>query len=310
MAKKHATKYPMINKWHLLEFHLAMFEYNNLPKTIKPEYLEYYTQADGYSAITKDANGDLIATRAALIPPLDVYGQGTKVICTTANGQQYTRDIDADAVIMFNNNSHTPCGDIWTDAERISDVDTSLDYIIFWTRVSPMLQVADEKTREKVETAFKNMAKGYPLTIVSKRLLADAGLDTAIEATDLTRTDLIDKTQYVEHVREDLLRWHFTKYGQAVQSNSKMAQQSVDEVNGTTSTSMILPLEMLKRRQEAVEMVNTIFDTDISVKLSGAWRAEVTKYEEATGEGDIDGTEEEEPQTEPEKEEEVKENDD
>ena len=40
-----------------------------------------------------------------------------------------------------------------------------------------------------------------------------------------------------------------------------------------------------------VEEVNRKFGTNITVELSGAWRAEVTRYEDISGEDEIDETE-------------------
>ena len=47
---------------------------------------------------------------------------------------------------------------------------------------------------------------------------------------------------------------------------------------------------MLKARQDFVEEINRKFGTNITVQLSGPWRAEITKYENETGEGEIDDT--------------------
>ena len=55
-----------------------------------------------------------------------------------------------------------------------------------------------------------------------------------------------------------------------------------------------------------IDEINAKFGLSASVELSGAWRAEVTKYELESGEADIDDTEEpaaEEPAAEPEPEE-------
>ena len=51
---------------------------------------------------------------------------------------------------------------------------------------------------------------------------------------------------------------------------------------------------MLASRRAMIEEVNRKFGTDIRVDFSGAWRAEVTRYEDISGEAEIDGTENEE----------------
>ncbi len=96
--------------------------------------------------------------------------------------------------------------------------------------------------------------------------------------------------EYTSKLREDLKRWHLTKYGQTINSSSKLAQETVDEVNGAVSASLILPLSMLEARRQMIDEVNAKFGTNIEVDFSGAWRAEVTRYEDISGEDAIDGT--------------------
>ena len=48
---------------------------------------------------------------------------------------------------------------------------------------------------------------------------------------------------------------------------------------------------MLAARRAMIDEVNRKFGTDITVDFSGAWRAEVTRYEDISGEAEIDGTE-------------------
>lgn len=284
----------------LNEFHLGMFEYEGLPETIRPNYLEYWLQKYGMVAIRRNKKpspgfdeGALIVTTCALADKLDPYGEGSQVISTTRNGQSdvYDRYSD-DVVIGFNNLRELGCPDILTDAQKLADVDLSLDFLIFWTRLSPLLKVADEKTKNDVITAFSNIKAGVPVTIVTKALLEDIGVGSDGISTDmLTAPDFADKIQYTARLREDILRWHYTRYGQVIQGDTKLAQQSVDEVNGTVSSSLIIPLIMLKCREEMITEINKKFGLSASVKLSGAWRAEVTKYENDTGEADIDDTE-------------------
>ena len=158
------------------------------------------------------------------------------------------------------------------------------------------------------------MEKGKPIAIVTKQILKDLGISTdGLEIEALTTPELADKIQYTARLREDVLRWHYTRYGQVVQGDTKLAQQSVDEVNGTVSSSLIIPLNMLKARRAMIDEINSKFGLEATVELSGAWRAEVTKYENDTGEGEIDqdATEDlEDPEEDPEEEPTPEENND
>ena len=228
---------------------------------------------------------------------LNPYGEGAEVIAVTANGHEkrFGNRYEDDVVVGFNNILKTPCFDIKEDARTLSEIDLSIRYLIFYTRLYPLYKVADEKAKNKIIEAFQNMEVGKPITIIDKPLLEELGIESkSVESESLTNPELASVIQYISKLREDVKRWHFTKYGQTINSSSKLAQETVDEVNGAVSASLIIPLSMLAARRAMIDEVNRKFGTNIQVDLSGAWRAEVTRYEDISGEPDIDGTETEE----------------
>lgn len=289
------------NLYLLNEFHLSMFKYNNLPETLLPNYLEWFLQKNGMVAVFRIPEGwesdgfpvgSLICTSCSLGRDLTPYGFGSEVIAVTRNGHEIRKSMYSDDMVLgINNALAEPCKDILPDAKMLEEIDVSIRFLVFWTRLAPLIRCSDEKEKTQIETAFKNMKEGIPVTIVTKKLFADLGLDVdGFSLDDLTRPELADKIQHTARLREDILRWHYTRYGQVVQGDTKLAQQSVDEVNGTVSSSLILPLTMLDYRRLMVAEINRKFNTNITVELSGAWRGEVTKYENDTGEENVDDT--------------------
>lgn len=275
----------------LLESHVSMFEYGNMPEDINKMYLEYYLQCESMVCWTdKFKEGKLLAVECTLAGDLDPYGLGRDVVAVTRNGQSLNLRRDVDCIVGFNNKTMRPCADIFTDAQTLGEIQTSIDFLIFWTRLSPLVRTSDDKTREKVVEAFRNMKKGIPVTLASKNVLAEFGIPDEITVTDITQPDFADKIQYTARLYDDVLRWHYTRYGHATNGSPKMAQQSVEEVDATLSQSMILPLSMLNARREMLNKVNAMFGTNITVELSGAWRAEVTAFESESGEASIDGS--------------------
>ena len=286
------------NRQLLNEFHLGMFEYKNLPDTLLSNFLEYFLIKEGCVAIFKVPEGhscpgfpvgSLICSSATFGRDLTPYGFGSEVIAVTRNGWEVRYNMYSnDIVLGINNHLAQPCFDILSDAKMLGEIDTSIRFLVFWTRLAPIVRCADEKERIQIENAFKNIKEGIPVTIVTKKLFAELGLDVDnFELDDLTRPDFADKIQHTARLREDVLRWHYTRYGQVVQGDTKLAQQSVDEVNGTVSSSLILPLNMLKYRREMVDQINRKFGTNITVDLAGPWRGEITKYENDTGEDNV-----------------------
>lgn len=319
-------RFKRIHADEIRQLHYTMFEYTNLPETVDAEHIEMYLQeADegGYIAWWKLTDreaspgfpsGSLIVSRCSLGTDLNPYGEGAEVIAVTANGHEkrFGNRYEDEVVVGFNNILKTPCFDIKEDARTLSEIDLSIRYLIFYTRLYPLYKVADEKAKNKIVEAFQNMEVGKPITIIDKPLLEELGIESkSVESESLTNPELASVIQYISKLREDVKRWHFTKYGQTINSSSKLAQETVDEVNGAVSASLIIPLSMLAARRAMIDEVNRKFGTNIQVDLSGAWRAEVTRYEDISGEPDIDGTETEEPEQEDNTEgEEVKEDED
>lgn len=283
-----SNRYFDVNRDYLIECHASMFDYEGLPDSVNVYFLERFLQLAGLVVWLKDKRGDIIAIKGTRAGDLDVYGLGRDVIAITQNGESYNRVDGKDCVVGYNRLSMTPSTDILTDADTMSEINTSIDFLIFWTRISPLIRVSDEKLKLQVEAAFKSIKRGVPLTIASKKILSDFGIDDNITVENLTQPDFADKMQYTSKLYDDVVRWHFTKYGQAIHGDGKAAQVSVDEANSTVSQSLILPLSMLKARRMMIDKVNEMFDLNISVNLSGAWRAEVTEYENETGEASID----------------------
>lgn len=287
--KQKDITYNISNEAMLLETHVSMFDYRKLPESVNKYFLELFLQRDGDVVWLYDLeNGGLLALEGGTTDKLDAYGIGKNVIAVSRNGKSYSKTRGVDCVVGYNNLTMTPCYDIFSDAQTLSEIQTSIEFLIYWTRLSPLVRVSDDKTKENVIAAFKNIRKGIPATVVSKKVLADFGIPDDITIENLTQPDFADKIQYTAKLYDDVLRWHMTRYGHATSGNSKMAQQTVDEVDSTVSQSMILPLSMLAARKEMLEKVNDMFGTDIEVELSGSWRAEVTAYEEMSGEDNID----------------------
>lgn len=325
--KRKITIKDIFNRIHRDELdivHFAMFEYGNLPDTVDPHYIEEFLQTGEtnqciawWRLTEREATpgfpaGSLVVTRASLGNRLNPYGEGTEVIATTGNGfeKRFYSRYDDEVALGFNNINHSSCTDIINDAATLAEIDISIRYLIFYTRLYPLYKVADERAKEKLLTAFNNMDIGTPLTIIDKPLLEELGIESASITTEtITYPDLSRVIQYISKLREDIKRWHFTKYGQTINSSSKLAQETVDEVNGAVSASLIIPLDMLKARRDMIEEVNRKFGTNITVDFSGAWRAEVTRYEDISGEEEIDGTEDPEPEQPEETKEEVNEDD-
>ena len=304
----------------LINYLAPMFKYEELPDSIPEEFIERFHILNGDIAVWKldDPNAfrykdELIVSCCGYADKPDVYGIGERVIATTLSGYVKEDLKEGESCIVIHNNSlytsDMPIICYFTD--MFTEMLTSLKTNIIYSRLKPVFKVSDEKERAAVLEAFTKIKDdSEPIQITSSNVLADAlaeaGANAAetIKVLDITDVKNADKLQYIVKCIDDAFRWFFSMIGQAIQGNGKLAQQTVDEVQGTTSMSFILPNDRLKMRRKGWEKANKLFGTNVSVDFSDAWKTESIKYKK---EADIDenGELEEldaEPKTEPETE--------
>ena len=302
----------------LINYLAPMFKYEELPDSIPEEFIERFHILNGDIAVWKldDPNAfrykdELIVSCCGYADKPDVYGIGERVIATTLSGYVKEDLKEGESCIVIHNNSlytsDMPIICYFTD--MFTEMLTSLKTNIIYSRLKPVFKVSDEKERAAVLEAFTKIKDdSEPIQITSTNVLAEALAEAGanptdtIKVLDITDVKNADKLQYIVKCIDDAFRWFFSMIGQAIQGNGKLAQQTVDEVQGTTSMSFILPNDRLKMRRKGWEKANKLFGTNVTVDFSDAWKTESIKYKK---EADIDENGEleeltEEPETEPE----------
>ena len=318
----------ILKAWSLkdiaININATMFTYKNLPDSIPQEFIERFLVLNDPVVFwklddpqTPRYKGELIVSPAGYSDEPDCYGLGAHVIATTLGG--YTKEgltPGKDCVVMHNNSVYT--GDmpvICQAVDAITEMFTSLNTNIIYSRLKPVFKASTDKEKAAIETAFNSIKDdSKPIVITSKNIVEEdiEGSET-IKVLEITDVKNADKLQYIVKAIDDVMRWYLTLYGQAIQGNAKLAQQSVDEVQGTTSSSFIIPNDKLRMRRKAIEEVNELFKEllpygDIEVDFSDAWKTESLKYKKEADideNGQLEELDEEtvkEPETEPEEE--------
>ena len=279
-----------------LEILCGMFEYEDLPESVDTHFLDLYLFTNGMASIRKDDSGDYVAMICNEGSGPNAYGLGEEIISTTRNGQTFTDSRESDEVAFgYNNSTKSACTDYFKLGADLAEIDTSLDFLVWYSRVSRLYTVADEKQKRMIEDAFKNLRKGVPLTIVSNNLIsAIENGGPGLEPFDLTDADYADKIMRLCEYREARVKWFMDRYGMAKRTVSKKAQVSRDEANGDTAASLIVPLNMLSAREDFIKMCNDRFGWNASVHFKGAYLGEIERYEDTVVENaalDIDNYE-------------------
>lgn len=259
----------------------GMFEYKDLPETIRPEFLEQFLHEDGTAVLWKNDN-EWIASTGDYASTPDVYGLGQEVRAVTLNGITASLKPDKDCVVVWNN-SHMLSDAVVIEfaTDLLTELFTSLKSNIIYSRLKPIFKADNDAVKAAVENAFKQVTDSEPIVISSDNILGkmiEGQSWQDLNVLNITDPENSTKLQYLVKCIDDVMRWVYNLYGQAIQGNGKLAQQTVDEVNGDTSISFILPNNMLIQRQKALKKFNELSGFNASVDFSKAWKTEETKY--------------------------------
>lgn len=264
--------------FELQNFQTHMFTYDNLPETIEENYLEMYFTSNGTVAATKTEKG-LVVYRGGRSGQVKLYGLGEKYLGTNNDPElgSIERTVGVDCVVGYNNSTMSPDFDFQFYPYVLTEIEKSILFNIRYARLAPIFEAADSKEKDSIETLLNNIDDGKMVNVISENILKELE-GGGTKTFNLTDVKEIDKLQYLIKAYEDMKRLFFTKYGLSDKGSGKMAQQTVDEVNGSTSSAFTLPLNMLYYRRKFVEEVNDMFGTEIEVRFSPAWELEYKKF--------------------------------
>lgn len=259
---------------------LAMLEADNIPEGLDFRYLELFRYCNGHVGIMKSEKYGLVAFPGTYSDDLDAYGRGKKYIGALLNGEPMEGTIGEDCVVIPNNYIYMPDFPLfYSFAKRLNEVDISLDSNVLFTRLAPIIKVANGKIKAAVDEILKDIKIGNVKCIVSDDLEQDIEGLKSIDIFNITDVEEVDKLQYLSKYHDDLLRRLYTLGGHAMAGTQKMAQQSAYEVGQNDTIAMIYPMERLECLKIGVDEVNKLFNTNMEVKFSEAWQAEKEKIE-------------------------------
>lgn len=285
-------------------FFFSMFEYKNFPDSIPRNLAERILIYNGCIAGVKLSEADATKYNTGLFSGRDVvapaqpadapdfYGIGSKFIVTSGNG--YNKIFKPDEIaIGWNNSSYSSLKwIIYSIAHDIFGALSALRAGVTYTKQHPIYKAQDDKERAALAELWEKVqSEDEKLTITSQnileQILVGGQIDENSRVINLTDPKLADKIQYVSKCIDDYMRWFLGLYGQAVDGNGKLAQQTVAEVEGATSSSFILPNDMLHERKLWLEKLKVleIVPEDADIDFSSAWKVEQVKYQR---EADID----------------------
>lgn len=243
----------------------AMFAYQGLPETIPQKNLEYLLQTKGSCFITK-VNGKLYALSGNAGGELDVYGDPTEyTVANTALNLTKTFNIAKDGVLMRNDALEVGLLPLLQKYGALLAENTlSMRTILIVLRMVMIISASDDKTAVSAQKFIRDIENGK-FSAVGESAFFE-GLK--VQTTPNTQNYL---TQFME--MEQYLRGScYNDIGLASQYNMKRANLTEREV--AKDDDVLLPLidNMIKERETALEAINKMFGTSISVDYASSWK--------------------------------------
>ena len=250
---------------YMLNRSVNMFKYHNLPDTLPAKELELLLQCHGYAVICK-INDNLYAVNAGLGGESDVYGNPTQAVVTVPYLKyNATLDIDTDCVVMNNDTMQTGLIPMYQKyCTLLNENEITMLLVTINKRIQNFISANDDSTVQSARKFLENVYAGKVGVIAEQRLfdslkIANVGTNAGINLKDLF--------EYEQYLKASL----YNEIGLSANFNMKRERLTKAEVECNTDNLYPLPDEMLSSRREAIDKINEMFGTDITVEFNSSW---------------------------------------
>lgn len=244
---------------------LAMFQYHDLPDTIPQEELEKMLQCGGLAVWYKH-NNELYVFNANLGGEGDVYNRPTKAIISNPYLKLNKECIiDEDCVLMLNDSLAVGLIPMYQKyCTIINETDISLILGTVNKRIQILLSANDDNTVASAKQFIKNIEDGK-LGVIAESKLFDS------LKTNSVSTSQTNGLQEVWELQQFLKASMYNEIGLNANWNNKREKLNSSEVEMNTDNLYPLVDNMLDCRRKALEKVNEMFGTNITVEFNSSW---------------------------------------
>lgn len=283
-----------------------LFTWNGLPETVDVRALNLALVLNGKVCWT-EFNGKLYALTGNVGGEPNAYYEPTIFVIANpvlGSKQVKIRQKDGsdrieglDGILMANSDvdweSDRPIGGlyglIYQTAGLLADNISSLNVSQINGRVSQIFTADNEAMARTAELVLKDIYEGKPYKIVAQDLIDKLGaLPAASAGQTNTLLNLIEAHQYI-------LANFFNEIGIAAQWNGKRERVNTAETELMTGSYDINIWNMLENRKTAVEQINELFGTSISVELNPEIFYDGSENASLGDEEEVEGVDAEEP---------------
>ena len=241
----------------LVELSVSVFEWQGLPETVDPRYLELHLFQNGSMVYFRDeVMGDLCLDCIAN-GQFDVYGNPISRRAYSSYNQYQKTLNESDSVIIWNNYLRQPSVlDVKMFAKRLYNLDRIID-VNANAQKTPVLVQGTEKQRLTLVNLYKEFDGNAPF------IFGDKNLDlNSLRAISTNAPYVADK---LYQLKTQIWNEALTYLGISNMNIQKKERMITDEVQRNQGGTIASRYSRLEARREAVDKINRMFGTDISV---------------------------------------------
>ena len=260
----------------LLNRVINMFKWGNLPETIDTNFLNFTLFINGRVIWTK-FNGQLYVLNGNYGGKPNEYYYPTQFIIANPILGSKIVNIDGDGILMvLTDTDKLPItefdgglyGLISTTAQLLADNISSINIAQRNTRLTALVTAASQAQKTSVELAINRMYDGEPYEVVIDDLIQAIKTNPIAESSAAS----VGKIKELIELNQYILANFYHSIGVNSNYNMKRERLTDAEINVNDDCLIINVINMLNNVQSAVEKINTMFDTNITVDFSDEWK--------------------------------------
>lgn len=251
----------------LTELSISMFDWQNVPDSIDPRFLETTLFLNGSAVFFKDEDlreeniegeedGTLLALPVAMNGNFDLYNIPTRRTAYATNG--YNRNLtNKDSVIVYNNMIRTNSVQTCTVyARRLWNLDRAID-VNANAQKTPVLIRCNDSERLTLVNAYQKWEGNEPVIYGTK--------DFDPNSISVLRTDAPYVARDLYELKTQIWNEALTYLGISNMNFQKRERLVTDEVVRNQGGTIASRYSRLEARREACKKINKMFGTNIEV---------------------------------------------
>ena len=245
----------------------SMFEYENLPDTLKSSILEDQMQENGYTVIFKYQN-NLYSTVAGLSGyEKSPYNEPTTAIINVpALNFNQTLTINKDCVLIKNDDLMVGLMPTILKHGTLS-IENEITMLLadYNARIQTLISAGTDQTIQDAQNYINQIIDGNLSVIGESAFYQDLKTHNPSQNAKENFQDLI---AYQQYIKSDL----YNELGLSSLNNMKKERLITSEVDSESDQIFPLVDNMLRNRKEGVKMVNKLFNGKINVDFGSTWK--------------------------------------